>query len=118
RLDKVLFTILHETAHVLLGHVSEDGGVIIDDLSEESQDEETEADQLAGELAISGPLPVVPERPSVTWAQTHADALSVHPITLIGRLQNDGLLSWKTTLVRDAPNVTDQLERWTALVPA
>ncbi|SFR32625.1 HTH-type transcriptional regulator / antitoxin HigA [Microbacterium azadirachtae] len=117
RLDKVLFTILHETAHVLLGHVSEDGGVIIDDLSEESQDEETKADQLAGELAISGPLPVVPERPSVTWARTHADALGVHPITLIGRLQNDGLLSWKTTLVRDAPNVTDQLERWTALVP-
>lgn len=54
----------------------------------------------------------------MTWAQTHADALSVHPITLIGRLQNDGLLSWKTTLVRDAPNVTDQLERWTALVPS
>lgn len=117
RLDKVLFTILHETAHVLLDHVSEDGGVIVDDLSEESRDEETEADQLAGELAISGPLPVVPERPSLMWAQAHADALGVHPITLIGRLQNNGLLSWKTTLARDAPNVTDQLARWTTLVP-
>lgn len=118
RLDKVLFTILHETAHILLGHVSEDGGAIVDDLSEESQDEETDADQLAGELAISGPLPAVPERPSVTWVQTHADALGVHPITLIGRLQKDGLLSWKTTLVRDAPNVTHQLERWTVFVAA
>lgn len=118
RLDKVLFTILHETAHVLLGHVSEDGGVIIDDLSEESQDEETEADQLASELAISRPLPAVPERPSMTWAQTQAEALGVHPITLIGRLQNDGLLSWKTTLVRNAPNVTDQLKRWKTLASA
>ncbi|ARU47031.1 helix-turn-helix domain-containing protein [Corynebacterium silvaticum] len=118
RLDKVLFTILHETAHVLLGHVSEDGGVIIDDLSEESQDEEMEADQLASELTISRPLPVVPERPSMTWAQTQAEALGVHPITLIGRLQNDGLLSWKTTLVRNAPNVTDQLKRWKTLAPA
>lgn len=118
RLDKVLFTILHETAHILLGHVSDDGEVIVDDLSEESQDDETDADQLAGQLAISGPLPVVPPRPSMTWARTQADALGVHPITLIGRLQNDGLLSWKTTLVRDAPHVTDQLERWTSLVPA
>lgn len=118
RLDKVLFTILHETAHVLLGHVSEDGGAIIDDLSEEGQDEEEDADQLAEELAISGPLPAVPERPSVTWAQSEADALGVHPITLIGRLQKLDLLSWKTTLVRDAPNVTDQLERWTTLVRA
>jgi HTH-type transcriptional regulator/antitoxin HigA len=117
RLDKVLFTILHETAHVLLGHVSGDGEVIVDDLSEESQDDETDADQLASELAISGSLPVVPKRPSVTWVQTQADALKVHPITLVGRLQNDGLLSWKTTLVRDAPNVTDQLERWAARVP-
>ncbi|MGO1183591.1 MAG: HigA family addiction module antitoxin [Micrococcaceae bacterium] len=117
RLDKVLFTILHETAHVLLGHVSVDGSVIVDDLSLDGRNEEAAADQLAGELAISGPLPVVPDRPSMAWAQAQADALSVHPITLIGRLQNDGQLSWRTTLVRDAPNVTEQLERWVARVP-
>lgn len=118
RLDKVLFTILHETAHVLLGHVSEDAGVIIDDLSEESHDEEREADQLASELAISGALPTVPERPSFAWVQTQADKLCVHPITLIGRLQNDHLLSWKTTLVRDAPSVTEQLAMWKGIVSA
>ncbi|MSS84128.1 HigA family addiction module antidote protein [Actinomycetaceae bacterium WB03_NA08] len=116
RLDKVLFTILHETAHILLGHVSEDGEVIVDDLSEEGRDEETDADRLASELAISGPLPIVPERPSLAWAHAQANELGVHPITLIGRLQNDGLLSWKTTLVRDAPNVTEQLKQWTALI--
>ncbi|MCI9890158.1 HigA family addiction module antidote protein [Micrococcales bacterium 31B] len=112
RLDKVLFTVLHETAHVLLGHVSEDGEVIVDDLSEESQDREADADQLAKKLAISGPIPVVPERPNFAWVLTQSEQLRVHPITLIGRLQNDRLLSWKTTLVRDAPTVTEQLSRW------
>lgn len=120
RLDKVLFTILHEVAHILMEHVSDDGTVIVDDFSEESRENETgadrnetDADRFAAELAIPGSLPVVPERPSAAWVQAQADALNVHPITLIGRLQYEGLLSWKTTLVRDAPNVTDQLERWT-----
>ncbi|CAN5226999.1 HigA family addiction module antitoxin [soil metagenome] len=118
RLDKVLFTILHEVAHVLLEDLSDDGQVIVDDFSDESQDNETDADRLAADFAISGPLPVVPERPSAAWVQMQSDALKVHPITLIGRLQKEDLLSWKTTLVRDAPNVTDQLERWTTFVPA
>lgn len=116
RLDKVLFTILHETAHVLLGHVDADGVAILDDLSEDRADGEAEADLLAGRLAIAGPLPAVPERPTFAWAQAQADSLAVHPITLIGRLQNEGLLSWKTTLVRDAPNVIDQLEKWQSFV--
>lgn len=115
RLDKVLFTILHETAHVLLGHVSAGEEVIVDDLSEATRDGEAEADALARELAIAGPLPAVPERPSVAWAEAQAELLGVHPITLIGRLQNDGLLSWKSTLARNAPNVTGQLERWKPL---
>ncbi len=119
RLDKVLFTILHETAHVLLGHVSEDGAVIVDDLTtEKTQGLEAKADRLARELAIPGQLPIVPERPSMAWAKEQADAFGVHPITLIGRLQNERLLSWKTTLARGAPDVTDQLERWTTFVAA
>lgn len=118
RLDKVLFTILHEAAHVLLGHVSDGSEVIVDDLLEEKRDRETDADRLATALAITGPLPVVPERPSMAWVQEQAEVLGVHPIVLVGRLQNEGLLSWKTALVRDAPNVIDQLERWETFVPA
>ncbi len=57
RLDKVLSAILHETAHVLLGHVSENEGVIIDDLSVESRDEETEADQLRWRTGYLGAAP-------------------------------------------------------------
>lgn len=114
RLDKVLFTILHEVAHVLLGHIWDNDQVIVDDLSEKSHNAESDADQLAAELAISQPLPVVPRRPSAMWVKTQAELLKVPPIVLIGRLQNDGLLSWKTTLVREAPEVTGQLEQWIA----
>ncbi len=118
RLDIVLFTILHEVAHVLLGHLVDGGEAIVDDLSSEGPDTEDAADQRAGELAISRALPVVPERVSAPWVREQADKLDVHPITLIGRLQKEGSVSWKTTLVRDAPIVTEQLERWRAPVPA
>lgn len=112
RLDIVLFTILHEISHVLLGHLQDDGPVIIDDLSDEESATEVAADKLAGELALPGALPAVPERVSAPWIHEQAEKLAVHPITLIGRLQKDGRLSWKTTLVRDAPTVTEQLRHW------
>lgn len=67
RLDKILFTILHETAHILLGHLVDNGEVILDDLSDDSADNEAEADQLANELVIRGPLPVVPDRVHSSW---------------------------------------------------
>lgn len=114
RLDKVLFTLLHEVAHVLLEHVSSDGGVIVDDLSVDGQGMEQDADDLAAELAISGPLPTVPARPTRSWLNAEADALNVHPLTLVGRLQKLERLSWNTTLVKGAPSVTEYLETWAA----
>lgn len=118
RIDKVLFTILHEVAHVLLGHLVNNGAVILDDLSIDSANNEAEADKLASELTISKPLPAVPDRVHFTWIKEQADQLEVHPIILIGRLQKEGSLSWKTTLVRNAPTVTPQLESWKAPLPA
>ena len=118
RLDKVLFTILHEVAHVLLGHLADNGEVILDDLSVDSFNNEAEADQLAGELAISDPLPVIPNRLNASWIQEQADQLKVHPITLIGRLQKEGTLSWKTALASNAPTVIAQLECWKSPRPA
>lgn len=118
RLDKVLFTILHEVAHILLGHLSNDGEVILDDLSVDSANNEATADQLASKLAISCPLPPVPDRVRSSWIKEQADHLEVHPITLIGKLQKEGKLSWKTTLVRNAPTVIAQLESWKSPLPA
>lgn len=118
RLDKILFTILHEVAHILLGHLVDNGEVILDDLSDDSVNKESEADRLASELAISRPLPAVPDRVHSSWINEQAVHLGVHPITLIGRLQKEGRLSWKTTLVRDAPTVIAHIESWNSPLPA
>lgn len=112
RLDKVLFTILHEVAHVLLDHLTPDGDAIVDDLSARGHDREAEADHLAAELAIPAPLTDVPQRLSRRWIETRALELGVPPIVLIGRLQNDHALSWDSSLVRGAPTVTEQLQSW------
>ena len=118
RLDKVLFTILHEIAHILLDHLADNGEVILDDLSVDSANNEATADQLASKLAISCPLPEVPDRVHSSWIKEQASHLGVHPITLIGRLQKEGKLSWKTTLARNAPTVIAQLESWKSPLPA
>ena len=117
RLDKVLFTILHETAHVLLGHLVNNGEIILDDLTVDSANKEAQADQLASKLSISLPLPTVPDRVNASWIKEQAERLDIHPIVLVGRLQKEGSLSWKTTLVRNAPTVTQQLESWKAPLP-
>ncbi|MCQ9351724.1 HigA family addiction module antitoxin [Corynebacterium sp. 153RC1] len=117
RLDKVLFTILHEVAHILLGHLADNGEVILDDLSADSADNEAEADRLASSLAISRPLPEVPSRVHSSWINEQANHLEVHPFTLIGRLQKEGKVPWKTTLVRNPPSVLAQLESWKAPLP-
>lgn len=110
RMDKVLFTLLHEVAHVVLDHIAD--GLILDEGDEESLDREKEADREAREWALPGPLPAVPERVSQNWLVTVASSLGVHPIIIVGRLQNDGLLNWRSLLAKDAPTVTAFLKSW------
>ncbi|MDO5511456.1 helix-turn-helix domain-containing protein [Corynebacterium sp.] len=118
RLDKVLFTILHEAAHVLLGHLSGTNDAIADDLSAPGEDKwEQEADALAGSLAIAGPLPEVPGRITRRWVDMAAKHLDVHPIVLIGRLQNEGHIPWQSTLVREAPSAVPHLRQWKVPLP-
>ncbi|MDO5670710.1 MAG: HigA family addiction module antitoxin [Corynebacterium sp.] len=115
RLDKILFTILHEAAHVLLGHLEHAEGVIADDLTAPADDgREREADELAGSLAITDSLPAIPGRISRGWIDAESQRLGVHPLVLIGRLQNDGHVPWNTTLVRGALSGVCYLEQWDA----
>lgn len=112
RMDKVLFTILHEAAHVVLGHL-EGGSYIIDEQGDgPTLGLEEPANELAGSWVFPSEPPPVPERVSLGWVNTTAEALGVHPIVLIGRLQNDHRIPWRTTLVKDAPSVTAFLEAW------
>lgn len=113
RLDKILFTLLHEMAHLTFEHVTPTG-LIVDSLDDgDDQDgDELAADQRAGEWVLPNGPPELPERVSQGWINENAGNLGVHPIVLIGRLQKDRRLPWRTTLVKDAPSVSAQLIEW------
>jgi HTH-type transcriptional regulator / antitoxin HigA len=110
RLDKVLFTLLHEVAHILLGHISD--AVILDEDNPCGRAREDEANELAARWALPGSLPPTPERIGQTWLTNVANARGVHPIVIVGRLQNRGVLSWRSALAKDAPTVTKYMQHW------
>ena len=112
RLDKVLFTLLHESAHVLLGHVGEE--VILDDFSNQEEQNECEANTLAASMAINGELPPLPNQIRTDWVNTTAQEFGVHPIVIVGRLQKEGRLSWNSMLAKGAPQVDPYLAEWDA----
>ena len=115
RLDKVLFTLLHESAHVSLGHHNGEGALIVDDAADRENEKDTTesaADLLAQTWALPDDLGAVPSRVSETWIESVADAADVHPIVIIGQLQHKGQLSWRTSLVKNAPSVSAELATW------
>ena len=112
RFDKVLFTLLHELAHIRLGHL-DDAPLVIDDRSESpTLGLEEPTDRKAASWVLPRPLPSIPERISQTWITTIAEQQGIHPIVLIGRLQNDGVIPWKSTLVKNSPSATSALSKW------
>jgi len=112
-LDKVLFTLLHEVAHLVLDHVGETPIVEdADEVAAPEDDTESAANEMAQVWALPGGLPVEPFRVSEAWVTTMAERADVNPIVVIGRLQYSGLLSWRTSLVKNAPTVAAQLAEW------
>lgn len=108
-----LFTLLHEVAHLVLDHVGENPIVEdADEVAAPEDDLESEADELAQVWALPGGLPGEPFRVSEAWVTTTAERADVNPIVVIGRLQFSGLLSWRTSLVKNAPTVAAQLAEW------
>ena len=114
RLDKVLFTLLHEIGHILKGHVDEQHYIV-----EEIVDphvgrgvEESEADDVAGELLFRSAFPQVPARIAGPWVDQVANQLRVARIVVIGHLQYKRRLDWRTTLAKNAPVVGHALETW------
>ncbi len=111
RMDKVLFTLLHETAHVSLDHIR--NGLVIDDAAEDAEAAvEEEANALAASWVQPHKMPKVPARVGQDWVNSVADANGVHPIVVIGQLQNAGKLNWRSALVKAAPSVTEHLQTW------
>jgi HTH-type transcriptional regulator/antitoxin HigA len=110
RLDKVLFTLLHEMAHVTLGHIT--GGLILDDDAQDTVGQEKAANELAAQWILPKRLPRPPDRVSHGWVVANASSQGVHPVVIVGRLQKDRMLTWRTALAKDAPTVTEHLQAW------
>ena len=113
RLDKILFTLLHETAHLTLGHINQDGIIVeeVEQQAHESTDEKSANDR-AGEWILPQPLPYSRERINQAWIAQTAKERGLAPIVVIGRLQNLKRLDWRSTLARNAPTVTEELTNW------
>jgi HTH-type transcriptional regulator/antitoxin HigA len=114
RLDKVLFTLLHEIMHILRGHVDADHYIVeeIDDADSTQNAQEREADLAAADLRFPDGFPRIPARISGPWVDKVAAELGVARIVVIGHLQHEHRLDWRTTLVKNAPSVGDVLEAW------
>ncbi|QHE73619.1 HigA family addiction module antitoxin [Rhodococcus sp. WAY2] len=112
RFDKVLFTVLHEVAHIILGHLDDEKYIIDDQGESPTLGAEGPANDQAADWVLPAPLPAVPARINQPWLMSVASSLGIHPIVLIGRLQNDGRIPWKSTLVKNAPSVLAELKKW------
>ncbi|WP_123575974.1 HigA family addiction module antitoxin [Luteococcus japonicus] len=110
RLDKVVFALMHETAHVVAGHLTE--GITIDGADAEGRPQlEDEANTLAERWALGGSVEISGAITLATVTEL-AERLEVAPALVIGNLQHNGKLEWRTTLAKGIPNVDDHLQSW------
>lgn len=115
RLDKVFFALLHESAHVLRGHVDRTR-LIVEDLEEKHEQESTQETEANGDgvkWIFPNGFPLVPPRISGPWVAQEATRLGIAPIVMIGQLQKRGRLDWRSTLTKNAPSVAEVLPTWT-----
>ncbi len=87
RFDSLLFTLLHECAHLTLGHITPQSGAIVDDdLTEAKTDpDEIAADQQASTWLFPGKLRI--RSTSVSEIVQAAADHNVHPSVVIGQIQ-------------------------------
>lgn len=110
RFDKLFFALMHEIAHVLCGHADE--GALDDAADAASEDpREVQANALAEQLALGGPVSI-PVPISAADVKARAAALGVPYAFVVGNLQHQGALDWRTTLARGLPNADDVLRSW------
>ncbi len=94
-MDGFLFTLLHEIAHLALGHVKQ-GDVRLDEEIVESAvtGREAEANETAAAWALPDRIEVGTGKPSMQRIIAEAQAIGVHPSLIIGRLQQERVLDW------------------------
>lgn len=114
RLDKVLFALLHECAHVARGHWLKAPRV------HEGTDEQMVGDHAAerdvNELAASWVFPHGLHAPAgVLTNQIITELAAEHGVAravVVGHLQHKSVIEWSSTLGRGLPTVEEELQTW------
>lgn len=108
RMDSLLFTMLHEIAHLLSGHVVQGDVQLDEDVLGDDGRAEAEANELAARWILPGKV-VVDHKPTLPEIAKIAQSLNVHISVVIGRLQREGVLDWSDFL-RSIPKVRPYLK--------
>lgn len=114
RLDKVLFTLLHECAHIVNGdwlggprvHEDRHEHAFGDDASEETISALASNWAFPRSIHFHGPI-------TRQFVQQVADEFNLAPALVVGHLQHTGAIEWSSILSRGLPNVEEPLTAWT-----
>jgi HTH-type transcriptional regulator/antitoxin HigA len=114
RFDSLVFTLLHELAHILNGDIDGPDEICIDVAlgeSPETSDREDAANALAGALLFPDGLDI-PSKPTPQWVVRAASETGVHASLVIGHVQHKRK---KWLFLKDnIPKVRDRFEeQWT-----
>lgn len=94
RFDGAVFTLAHELAHVVLGHLENSEGVLLDeDLHSATETIEQEANIQANQWLFPHGISIEPPY-SRRAIQRAAASMGCHPSLLVGNLQWNGKLAW------------------------
>ncbi len=110
RLDVVLRTLLHAVAHVVLDDIAD--VVLLDENHPHGAGKDKQALDLTERWLLPEPLSPIPDRVSRVWLSTEASVQGVHPVVVLGRLQDSGRLNRRSVLAKDTPTVTRYLQGW------
>ncbi len=101
RYDNFWFTVAHEIAHILLGHVSDNGACIIDDLHSKDGDidiKEKDANELANKVLLHEEIMRFLNKSLNYLTEKHiyicAEELNIHPSIIIGALAHRKVISF------------------------
>ena len=94
RFDSVVFTLLHECAHLIKGHITAESGSILDDIKDTQRTVdpiEEEANEQVSQWLFPDGFDIEEARKDI---EAVARELLVHPCCVAGRIQHDTKKTW------------------------
>lgn len=109
RADSVIFTLLHEIGHHLLGHIE---GSLCLNYTNPEDDCEAKANDFAADIIGANQILDYPSRPSRELIADTAYSLNIPEWFVIGHLQKLGVVPWASPLSRVIPNIQEEVLSW------